>query len=40
MNEYDRIAHILGTIGRCLVYIGMLCGSILIWHLIIRLIAQ
>ena len=32
----DKIANILGLVGRALVFLGMLCGSIMIWHLIIK----
>ena len=32
----DKIANILGLLGRALVFLGMLCGCILIWHLIIK----
>ncbi len=40
MTTYDRIANILGYIGRLLVIIGMACGCFLLWYLIIRNIAQ
>ena len=36
----DKIANYLGNIGRCLVFIGMLSGCILLWYLVVRNIAQ
>ena len=35
-TRIDRIADVLGLVGRALVVGGMLCGSILIWNLIIK----
>ena len=32
----DKIATMLGLVGRALVFIGMLCGCILLWHLVIK----
>ncbi len=32
----DKIANILGLVGRALVFLGMLCGCILVWHLVIK----
>ena len=32
----DRIADVLGLVGRALAFLGMLCGCIMIWHLIIK----
>jgi hypothetical protein len=34
----DRIAEILGYIGRVLVLIGMACGCLIFWKLIITYI--
>ena len=35
-DNIDRIATILGWIGRCLVFIGLGCFAILVWFLIIN----
>jgi hypothetical protein len=35
-NKIDIIADLLGYIGRGLVLIGMLCGCILAWYIIIN----
>ena len=35
-NTIDRIATILGWIGRCLVFVGLTCFAILVWILIIQ----
>jgi len=32
----DRIANILGNVGKFLVFVGMGCGCYLFWHLIIK----
>ena len=32
----DKIATMLGLLGRAFVFLGMLCGCITIWHLIIK----
>jgi uncharacterized membrane protein len=39
-NQIDRIAESLGYVGRCLVILGMACGSILVWYIIINLIIR
>jgi len=35
-NMTDKIADALGLVGRALVFVGMLCGCILVWKLIIQ----
>ena len=36
-NEtYDRIAHVLGSIGRFLVFVGIGCFCYIVWDLIIN----
>ena len=32
----DKIANILGLVGRAFVFLGMLCGCTLVWYLIIK----
>ena len=34
----DKIVTMLGLAGRALVFLGMLCGCILLWHLVIKYI--
>ena len=36
MNTYDRIANILGYIGRAMVIVGMGSFCIIVWYLIIN----
>ena len=36
-DEYvERLAVISGYIGRAMVFLGMVCGSILLWTLVIK----
>ena len=35
-TRIDKIADVLGLVGRAWVFLGILCACILIWHLIIK----
>tara|TARA_Y100000310_G_scaffold327638_1_gene394314 strand:- start:1128 stop:1256 length:129 start_codon:yes stop_codon:yes gene_type:complete len=35
-DVYDKLATTGGLIGRALVFVGMICGCILIWYFIFK----
>ncbi len=39
-ENIERLIIISGHIGRAMVFIGMVCGCILLWTLIIRMIMK
>ena len=34
----DKVAFVLGIIGRALVFVGMACGCVLLWYFVLQMI--